>query len=216
MPRSIAVRHPSTIRITSLSQSIITAGGSIWPKASRSMTVWKSGLPKGQSSRCPPSPLKVTPMVHHTRTRVPMPRNSRINMRTGPSMVASGTICPKKLRKPLPRPSLMSTPSIYLSRQRNPNRIVRRFPRGHRRIISPPHFCCDHLGSGALSSLSHTQTPVSQPSSCIQFPFAQSRRHRPIPRSNRQSRVTRVLSAKTGCRPKGVNNNDSKLRAIQS
>ena len=55
----------------------------------------------------------------HPVTRVPMPRNSRANMRTGPSMVASGTICPKKLRKPLPRPSSMSTPSIDLSRHRN-------------------------------------------------------------------------------------------------
>jgi hypothetical protein len=46
-------------------------------------------------------------------------RNSRASMRTGISREASGIICPKKLRKPLPRPSLMSTPSIGARRNRN-------------------------------------------------------------------------------------------------
>ena len=46
MPRSIAAPRPSTIRITSPSSSTITAGGSAWPKASRNMTIWKSGLPQ--------------------------------------------------------------------------------------------------------------------------------------------------------------------------
>ena len=82
------VRRPSTIRITSLSPSIIIAGGSTWLKASRSMTIWKSGLPKVRSSLCPPLPLKVTLMVHRTRTRVPMPRNSRADMHAGPSRLA--------------------------------------------------------------------------------------------------------------------------------
>jgi hypothetical protein len=38
MPRSIAARRRSTIRIMSRSSSIITAGGSISPGASRDMT----------------------------------------------------------------------------------------------------------------------------------------------------------------------------------
>ena len=40
--------------------------------------------------------------------RVPMPRNSRANMRTGSSRAASGTICRRKPRRPLPRPSSTS------------------------------------------------------------------------------------------------------------
>ena len=40
----------------------------------------RSGLPKARSSLCPPSPLKVMPMAHHTRTPVPMPKNSQANI----------------------------------------------------------------------------------------------------------------------------------------
>jgi len=64
MPRSIAPQRPATTQITSPSLSIITSGGSGWLKASRNMTIWKSGLPKVRSSPCPPLPLKATPMVH--------------------------------------------------------------------------------------------------------------------------------------------------------
>jgi pimeloyl-ACP methyl ester carboxylesterase len=44
--RSTAARRPSITRIMSASSSIITVGGSAWPKANRSMTTLKSGLPK--------------------------------------------------------------------------------------------------------------------------------------------------------------------------
>jgi pimeloyl-ACP methyl ester carboxylesterase len=45
MPRSNALRHPSTIRITSVSSSTTIAGGSDWLKANRSTMILKSGLP---------------------------------------------------------------------------------------------------------------------------------------------------------------------------
>src|SRR6185295_6219765 len=57
------------------------------------MTIWKSGLPKLPSSLCPPLLLKVMPMVRRIRSPVRMPKNSRANIRTGLSKVASGTIC---------------------------------------------------------------------------------------------------------------------------
>jgi pimeloyl-ACP methyl ester carboxylesterase len=41
--RSIAVQHPSTIRIMSASSSTTIAGGSAWLKASGNTTTWKSG-----------------------------------------------------------------------------------------------------------------------------------------------------------------------------
>src|ERR1700691_1452717 len=45
------------------------------------------------------------PTVRHTLIPVLMPKNSPANMRTGPSRVASGTICRRKLHTPLPKPS---------------------------------------------------------------------------------------------------------------
>jgi pimeloyl-ACP methyl ester carboxylesterase len=66
-------------------------------------TIWKSGSPKVRTSPCPRLLLKAMPMVHPTRTPVPMPGNSRADMRTGSSRAASGTICRKKLRRPLPK-----------------------------------------------------------------------------------------------------------------
>jgi pimeloyl-ACP methyl ester carboxylesterase len=85
----------------------------------RSMTIWKSALPKRQSSAYPLSPWKAMPMAHRIRILALTPRNSRTSMRTGISREASGIICPRKLRKPLPRPSLMSTPSTGTRRNRN-------------------------------------------------------------------------------------------------
>src|SRR6266568_2016282 len=73
------------------------------------MTIWKSGSLKVRTSPCPLLLLKAMPMVHHTQTPIPMPRNSRADMRTGSSRAASGTICLKKLRRPLPKLSSMST-----------------------------------------------------------------------------------------------------------
>jgi len=78
--RLIAARRRSTTRIMSASSSITTAGGWDWLRASRTMTIWRSGLPKVRSSPCPRSPLKVMPMVHHTPTAALMPRSSRENM----------------------------------------------------------------------------------------------------------------------------------------
>ena len=60
------------------------------------------------------SPWKAMLMAHRIRIPALTPRNSRASMRTGISREASGTIFPKKLRKPLQRPSLMSTPLIGL------------------------------------------------------------------------------------------------------
>ena len=79
---------------------------------------WGLGLAQGESkydelerrlaqapiSACPRSRWKVMPMVLRIRTRVPTPRNSRANTRTGRSPAASGTTCRKKPRRPLPKP----------------------------------------------------------------------------------------------------------------
>ena len=78
-------------------------------QASRTMTIWNSGSLSVRTSPCPRLLLKAMPMVHHTLTPVPMPRNSRADMRTGSSRAASGTICLKKLHRPLPKLSSMST-----------------------------------------------------------------------------------------------------------
>ncbi len=82
-----------------------------WLMASRNMTSWNSGSLKLRPSPCPLLLLKAMPMVHHTRTPVPMPGNSRAAMNTGSSRAASGTICPKKRLWTLPRLSSMSTVS---------------------------------------------------------------------------------------------------------
>ena len=71
-------------------------------------TIWKSGLPKARSSRCPPLRLKVTPMVRHIRSRALMPKCSRANTSTARSPAASATICPKRRRRPSRRPLLTS------------------------------------------------------------------------------------------------------------
>jgi hypothetical protein len=77
---------------------------------------WRLGLTLGESqydlekqpqrvrsSRCQPSPSKVTPTVPLTRTRAHTRRSSRGSTRTGPSPAASDTTCPKKC--PSGRPS---------------------------------------------------------------------------------------------------------------
>jgi hypothetical protein len=60
-------------------------------------------LAEGPVITCPPLPLKVMPTVHHTRTPVPMPGNSRASMCTRSSRAASGTICLRRLRRTLPK-----------------------------------------------------------------------------------------------------------------
>jgi len=50
---------------TTVGSTPITAGGSAWLKASRNMTIWKSGLPKARSSPCRALPLKVMPNLYH-------------------------------------------------------------------------------------------------------------------------------------------------------
>ena len=85
---------------------------------------WRLGLAEGEPKyddlekrlaaipghhRARPSPLKATPMARRTRTPAPTPRNSRANMRTGPSRAASGTTCRRKRRRPLPKLSSTST-----------------------------------------------------------------------------------------------------------
>src|SRR5580700_10788062 len=73
------------------------------------MTIWKGGLPQVRLSASPPSPSKVMPMAHHIRSRVPTPRNSQADIRTGPLKAALATICRRKPRKPSPRQSSKST-----------------------------------------------------------------------------------------------------------
>src|ERR1700716_2833203 len=82
-PRSIAVRRPSTIPITSPSWSITTAGVWVWPPARRAMTISRRSLPRRPSSPCRRSPSKVTPMARRIRIPRPTPRNSRARTRTG-------------------------------------------------------------------------------------------------------------------------------------
>jgi len=77
--------------------------------ASRNTTNWKGGSPKARLSPCRPSLSRVTRMGHHIQTPVPMPRNSQANMRTGTLTAASGTICLRKRRRPLPKLSLTWT-----------------------------------------------------------------------------------------------------------
>jgi pimeloyl-ACP methyl ester carboxylesterase len=103
-PPSIAAQLLSTTWIMPRSSSTITAGALDWRKASRSMTIWKSALPKLQSSPYPPSPWKAMLMAHRIRILALTLRNSRASMRTGISRVAPGTICLKKPPRPLPKP----------------------------------------------------------------------------------------------------------------
>jgi pimeloyl-ACP methyl ester carboxylesterase len=109
MPLSSAAQHPSTIRITSASSSIIIAGDLDWLKASRSTMSWKSGLPHFRLSLCRRLPFKGMPTVRRVPTRVRTRRNSRASIRTDLSRAASGTICLRKLRRRLPRLSSTST-----------------------------------------------------------------------------------------------------------
>jgi pimeloyl-ACP methyl ester carboxylesterase len=73
-----------------------------WQRANRNMTTWKGGWPRLRSSRCRPSPWKGMPTAHRIPTPAPMPGSSRVPMRTGVSRAASGIICPRKPRGPLP------------------------------------------------------------------------------------------------------------------
>src|SRR4029450_12885990 len=93
----------------SASSSTITVGGWAWPMATSSTTTSRSDLPRLRSSLCRPSPLKVTPTVHHTRTPLPTPTSSPASTRTDSSRVVSGITCPRKPPRPSPRPSSRST-----------------------------------------------------------------------------------------------------------
>jgi hypothetical protein len=53
--------------------------------------------------------FKATPTVRRVRTPARMPRNSPASIRTDSSREASGTICLKKPRRPLPGLSSKST-----------------------------------------------------------------------------------------------------------
>jgi hypothetical protein len=61
-------------------------------------------------------------MGRHIPTPAPTLNNSQANMLTGLFTAASDITCRRRLRKPLPRPSLTSTPSIDPNRQRNGGR----------------------------------------------------------------------------------------------
>ena len=66
-------------------------------------------LAEGPVIAVPPSPwMVIRTVLHRPRTEHPMQRNSRVNARTASSR-ASVTICLKKLRRPLPKRSSMST-----------------------------------------------------------------------------------------------------------
>jgi hypothetical protein len=65
-------------------------------------------VPVASLRRCPPSPLRATPMVRPIRSPRPTPRNSRANMRTTSLKAALGIIFLRKPHAPLLRQS--STP----------------------------------------------------------------------------------------------------------
>ena len=84
---------------------------------------WRLGLAEGEpkyddlEKRLAEGPVITVPTITlegdangapHPDAAVPMPRNSRANMRTGPSRAASGTICLRKPRRPLPKRSSTS------------------------------------------------------------------------------------------------------------
>src|SRR3974390_861757 len=52
------------------------------------------------------------PTAPRIRSPPPTPRCSPANIRTEPSRAASGTICPRKPRKPLPKRSSTSRPRV--------------------------------------------------------------------------------------------------------
>jgi pimeloyl-ACP methyl ester carboxylesterase len=68
-------------------------------------------LAGARPSLCPPSPSKATLMARHTPTPTPTRASSPANTRTGPSRAAWGTTCRKRLPRPSPRRSSMSTAS---------------------------------------------------------------------------------------------------------
>jgi hypothetical protein len=66
-------------------------------------------LAAGPSSPCPRSPWKVMPTGHPILSLAATGQSSRASTRIGASPAASGTICRKRLRRLLPRPSSTST-----------------------------------------------------------------------------------------------------------
>jgi pimeloyl-ACP methyl ester carboxylesterase len=84
---------------------------------------WRLGAAKGEaqyddlenqlagapSSPCQRSPSKVMRMVRLIRSRPPIGQSSQASTRIGPSRAVSGTICRKRLRRLLSRPSSTST-----------------------------------------------------------------------------------------------------------
>src|SRR3984957_12100650 len=67
------------------------------------MTTWKSGWPHFLPLPCPRSPWKATPTEQSTRPVRRIATGSRANMSTVSSPAASGTICLKRRRRPLPK-----------------------------------------------------------------------------------------------------------------
>ena len=71
-------------------------------------TSWNSGSPAAPPSPSQRSPSKATPTARLIPNPAPTRRNSRASTRTGPSPAASGTTCPRRPRRPSPRPSSTS------------------------------------------------------------------------------------------------------------
>jgi hypothetical protein len=94
----IGMEFPDLPRAGKLAQR---GGGSAWPKASQSTTIWKRGLPKVPLLLCPRSQLLVISMARTPKAH-PIAGNSLANIPTGFSR-ASVTTCLKKPRRPLPR-----------------------------------------------------------------------------------------------------------------
>jgi hypothetical protein len=82
-------------------------GGSAWRKAIRSWRIWRSGWLPFQSLPFRPSPWREMSMALRIRTPAPTLGSSLADTSTGPSRAASGTICPRKRRTPLRKPSSM-------------------------------------------------------------------------------------------------------------
>ncbi len=66
-------------------------------------------LAAGPGITVPTITLEGEPMVHPIQSLAPIGQSSRASTRIGPSRAASGTICRKRLHRPLPKPSSTST-----------------------------------------------------------------------------------------------------------
>lgn len=99
-----SARRHSIIQITSPSPFTTIVGALDWHKVRLGMTTSTGNWLQVQRSRCPQLRLKAMPTARRTRNLALTGAGSPANMNTGSSPAALGTICRKRLRRPLPRP----------------------------------------------------------------------------------------------------------------